>query len=164
MDKEHINITLASAKQVYEELIRLTSLAELERCEFGSGTKREQVEELLKKFNASANSIQRTFSEHISGSSEAPILNIPAAHRAFYNDAVVSHGKCLQLAYFEIIDMGMLVDRKPEVMTRHAHYRFMEIYRAFTTFPDVMRAETLSCIMATRLLVETLYSEVLPAK
>lgn len=319
MDNKHINITLAFAKQAYEELTRLTSLAELERCEFGSGPKRERIEELLKKLNASINSIQCTFSEHVSDSSEAPILSVPVVHRAFYNEVIVPHGKCLQRAYFEITNMGMLVDilddqtyqkpkpltlnamgralehwsvmldedesidwydrgfningaqelvgmpwfqpdewlqnlkflhpvlvdRPPEVMRDHVRYRLTEIYRAFTyglwmsavalsrslveftlktnaprlsisttyvgengskeekslkrlgeevanilpalatpieivretgnrilhpkkqnviAFPNVMRAETLNCILATRLIVETLYSEISPAK
>ena len=317
LDNKHINITLASAKQAYEELTRLTSLAELERCEFGSGLKRERIEDLLKKLNASINSIQHTFSEQVSDSTGAPILALAAAHRRFYNEVIVPHGKCLQRAYFEITGMGMLVDilddpkyqkpkpitlnamswalerwsnmldedesfdwhdrgfnisgaeelvgmpwfqpdewlqnlkllqpvlidRKPEVMRDHVRYRLTEIYRAFTyglwmsalalsrslveftlkanakrlgisptydgragtpedkslkklgedvakvlpelavpiekvretgnrilhpkkqnviAHPHVMSDETLDCILATRLIVETLYSEIVP--
>ena len=59
---DHFNITIALAKQAYEELIRLVPLAALERYEFGSGPMRDRVEELLKRMNASINSIQRTLS------------------------------------------------------------------------------------------------------
>jgi hypothetical protein len=107
---EHLNVTLALAKQAYEELIRLVPLSELEHSEFGSGAKRERVEELLKRLNGSVNSVQRILSEHVSGSLDAPIIGVPPAHRAFYNDVLVPHGKLLQRAYFEISDLSLLID------------------------------------------------------
>ena len=97
---DHLNITLALAKQAYDELTRLAPLADLERCEFGSGPKRERIAELLKKLNANINFIQRTLSEHVADSSEAPILSVPLAHHAFYNEVILPHGKSLQRAYF----------------------------------------------------------------
>jgi len=107
---DHLNITLALAKQAYDELTRLAPLAELERCEFGSGPKRERISELLKKLNTNINSIQRTLSEHVTDSSEAPILSVPPAHRAFYNEVILPQGKSLQRAYFEIAGLSMLID------------------------------------------------------
>ncbi|OGA56418.1 MAG: hypothetical protein A3F74_26350 [Betaproteobacteria bacterium RIFCSPLOWO2_12_FULL_62_58] len=107
---DHLNITLALTKQAYEKLTRLVSLAELERFNFGSGPKRERIAELLKKLNTNINSIQRTLSEHVTDSSEAPILSVPPAHRTFYNEVVLPHGKSLQRAYFEISGLGMLMD------------------------------------------------------
>lgn len=106
---DRLNIACALAKQTYEELIRLVPLAELERRDFGSGAKRERVAELLKNFNSSINSIQRTLSEHVADPSKAPILSVPPAHRAFYNEVIVPHGKSLQHAYFEIAGLGMLI-------------------------------------------------------
>jgi hypothetical protein len=106
---DQLNITCALAKQTYEELVRMAPLAELERCDFGSGPKHERIAELLKKLNSSINSIQRTLSEHVADSSEAPILSVAPAHRAFYNEVIVPHGKALQRAYFEIDGLGMLI-------------------------------------------------------
>ena len=105
-----LNISLSLAKQAYEDLARLASLPELDRREFGSGPKRERIEDLLKTLNKSISSVQRSLSEHVTGSSEAPILSVPPAHRAFYNEVVLPHGKTLQRAYFEIAGFSMLID------------------------------------------------------
>lgn len=124
---DHLNITLALAKQAYEELARLAPLPELERCEFGSGPNRERIAELLKQLNANINSIQRILSDQVTDSSEAPILSVPSAHRAFYNDILLPHGKSLQRGYFEIAGLGMLrglltdpLDEKPKPLMLNA--------------------------------------------
>lgn len=121
MANKDINIPLALAKQFYEELTHLASLVELERYEFGSGQKRERIEELLRKFSACFDYIQLVLSESVSGS-EAPILGIPQAHRAFYNDVIVPHGKWLQRTYYEITDVGLLIDFWDEI-AEHTHFR-----------------------------------------
>ena len=121
MDNININSPLAFAKQFYEELIHLVPLAELERHEFGSGTKRERVEELLKNFSACFDYIQLFFSKSVSAS-EPPIVHIPQAHRAFYNDIIVPHGKNLQHAYHKITDVGALIDFWDEI-SEHSHFR-----------------------------------------
>jgi hypothetical protein len=105
---DHLNIALALAKQEYEEVTGLTSLDALERNEFGSGPKRERIEELLKRLNGRIESVQRTLSEQVSESSGAPILSVPSSHRTFYNDVVVPHGKLLQRAYYEISGNSLL--------------------------------------------------------
>lgn len=107
---DHLNITLAVSKQAYDELTRLVPLADLEQCKFGSGAKHDRITELLKKLNANINSIQRTLSEHVTDSSEAPILSVPPPHRTFYNEVILPHGKSLQRAYFEIDGLSMLID------------------------------------------------------
>jgi len=119
MDSKHINITLALAKQTYEELIHLAPLAELQKNEFGVGTKRERIEELLRKINANINSIQRLLTDSVSDSSAAPILSVPPAHRSFYYDVIVPHGKSLQRAYFEIVGMGMFIDLLDDPSPNH---------------------------------------------
>ena len=124
---DHLNITLTLAKQAYDELARLAPLAELELCEFGSGLKRERIAELLKKLNANIDSIQRTLSDHVKDSSEAPILSVPLALRTFYKELILPHGKSLQRAYFEIAGLSMLIDLlddptddKPKPLMRNA--------------------------------------------
>lgn len=107
---EHLNITLALAKQAYEELTHLAPLLELEKCEFGSGSKRDRIAELLKTLNTSINTIRRILSDHVKESSEAPILSVPPAHRTFYNDVIIVHGSSLQRAYFEIAGLSFLID------------------------------------------------------
>ena len=107
---DYLNITLALAKQAYDKLTHLVPLAELEQCEFGSGPTRDRIAELLMKLNTNINSIQRTLSEHLTHSSEAPILSLGRAHRAFYNEVILPHGKSLQRAYFEIAGLSMLID------------------------------------------------------
>ena len=106
---DQLNIACALAKQSYEDLIRLASLADLEKLEFGSGAKRKRIEELLKELYSNINSIQRTLSKHVSDSSEAPILSIPSPHRDFYKNVIAPHSKSLQRAYLEIADLGLLI-------------------------------------------------------
>lgn len=316
---DRLNITLTLAKQAYDELAHLAPLPELEQFEFGTGPKRERIEELLKKLNTYINSIQRMLSKHVTDSSKAPILSVPPLLRTFYNEVILPYGRSLQRAYFEIAGLSILfdllndpidgkpkplmlnaiswglerwndmleedessewyergfniegaqdlvampwfqpdewsqnlkflqpilVDRSPQVMRNHVHYRLTEIYRAFAhglwmaaialsrslvefslkanaprlgivitytraggrpddkslkslgeevacalpalatsietvretgnrilhpkkqdviSHPKVMRDEALNCIRAARLIVETLYSEVPPAK
>ena len=105
-----LNLALALAKQVYDELIGITPLAELERGEFGTGSKRARVEELLTKLNAKINAVQRMLSEQVTASSAPPVITLPAAHRVFYTDVLQPQGKGLQRAYYEISGLSMLVD------------------------------------------------------
>ena len=105
-----LNLTLAVAKQAYEELLRLIPPDELERNEFGTGPKRERVAELLKKLNTSINSVQRTLGEHVATSAEPPVVTLPTAHRTFYNEVLLPRGKTLQRAYLEVSGLSMLVD------------------------------------------------------
>lgn len=116
-----LNLTLALAKQAYEELLRLTPLDALERNDFGSGPKRERVAELLKKLNATINTVQHALGEHVAASPEPPVITLPAAHRTFYNEVLLPKGKGLQRAYLEISGLNMLVgllddptDEKPK--------------------------------------------------
>ena len=123
---DNLNIACATAKQSYEELIRLASLADLEEFAFGSGPKRERVADLLKKLNANINSIQRTLSKHVSDSSEAPILSVPQPHRTFYNEVVVPHGKTLQRAYYEIAGLSSLIDILDEPIDEKSSFMMWE--------------------------------------
>lgn len=116
-----LNLTLALAKQAYEELLRLTPLDALERNDFGSGPKRERVAELLKKLNATINTVQHALGEHVAASPEPPVIALPAADRTFYNEVLLPKGKGLQRAYLEISGLNMLVgllddptDEKPK--------------------------------------------------
>jgi hypothetical protein len=116
-----LNLTLALAKQAYEDLLRLTPLDALDQNDFGSGPKRERVAELLKKLNAAINAVQRTLGEHVAAAHEPPVITLPTAHREFYNEVLLPKGKFLQRAYLEISGLNMLVgllddptDEKPE--------------------------------------------------
>ena len=104
-----LNLTLALAKQAYEELLRLIPPDDLERNEFGTGPKRERVAELLKKLNASINSVQRTLGKHVATSAEPPVVTLPTAHRTFYNEVLLPRGQTLQRAYLEVSGLSMLV-------------------------------------------------------
>lgn len=123
---DHLNIACALAKQTYEELIRLASLADLEQFAFGSGPRRERVAELLKKLNANISSIQRILSKHVTNSSEAPILSIPPPHRAFYNEIIVPHGKTLQRAYFGIAGLDLLICLLDEPVDERPSFLLLE--------------------------------------
>ena len=105
----------------------MAPLAELVRCEFGSGPKREQIAELLNKLNTSINFIKRELTEHVADSSEAPIFSIPTPHRDFYNNVILPHWKSLQRAYFEIDDLSIFIgilddptDDKPKALLFNA--------------------------------------------
>ena len=63
-----LNLNIALAKQAYEELVGIRSVADLERNDFGSGPARERVAALLKKLNLAINAIRRCLSEHVSES------------------------------------------------------------------------------------------------
>ena len=103
-----LNLNIALAKQAYDELVGIRSVADLERDDFGSGPARERVAELLKKLNLAINAIRRCLAEHVSESPQPPVLTLPAPHRAFYNDVILRHGKALQAAYLEITGLSIL--------------------------------------------------------
>jgi hypothetical protein len=107
---QNLNILIALTKQAYGELIGLVPLDSLQGGDFGYGSKRVRVEELLGKLNSQIIAIQRTLSEHVIESSESPILTIPPEHRAFYNEVVVPQSKTLQRAYFDISGLSNLFD------------------------------------------------------
>ena len=105
-----LNISIAVAKQVHDELLSLTTMDELVRMEFGSGPKRDRIEVLLQKLHLHFNVIKRTLASQVGDSSEAPILSIPSSHLAFLNEVLKPNADALQKAYFNICGLGMLTD------------------------------------------------------
>jgi len=129
-----LNVTLALARQAYDDLLRVVSLLELEQCEFGSGPRRERIEELLQKLNGYIASVQRTLTKHVTDSLEAPIVSVPPAHRAFYNEILSVQSKAIHRAYLEISGlsslfgtMGDLKDKKPKPLKLNAMSRCIEL-------------------------------------
>jgi hypothetical protein len=106
---DQLNSALAVAKQAYEELTGLVPLADLQRGAFGSGPKRQRVADLLSRLNATLNAVRRALSKHVEESSETPVLSVPSAHRTFYNEILLPHGKALQRAHLEIEGLSLLV-------------------------------------------------------
>jgi hypothetical protein len=107
---DSLNATLAVAKQAYEELGRLVSLTDLEKCEFGSGPKRERIAYLLGRLSTAIGTVKRDLSSHVAEASESPVLRISAAHRDFCNDTLLPQAKVLQRAQLEIDGLGFAVD------------------------------------------------------
>jgi hypothetical protein len=103
-----LNISIALCKQIYDELMGLTNLDALESQDFGEGAKRDRVESLLEKLNLHINAIRRELSGHVVGSESAPVLDLPAAHRNFYNEILKIHGPVFQRAYYHSCGMGLL--------------------------------------------------------
>ena len=50
---EHLDASLALAKQAYDELVQSMSVEALEKFNFGEGPKRDQIESLLRKIHTS---------------------------------------------------------------------------------------------------------------
>jgi len=141
MADDKINITLALAKQSYDELAKLASIDDIEKYEFGSGKKRDHIEGLLKGFSNYYDSIKIFLSKHVSDTEGAPILSLSQDHRSFYNEIVIPHGDLLQRAYYEIANIGFLIDFWDEATDRNRkpnHFRRNAISWALERWSDTM--------------------------
>lgn len=105
-----LNAALALAHQAYEELVRLASLEDLARAEFGSGAKRTRIQELLRQIDASLTTVHTELASGVSDTTEPPVLSVPAAHKVFYDTVLRPHGKALQRAHLEIGGLGFFAD------------------------------------------------------
>jgi hypothetical protein len=127
MKSNELQITLAKAKQQYDELLNLTSLNALAAVEFGEGAQKERIHELLKNLYGAVSSVERTFNEHITESGESPIFTLPAAHVSFYRDVLRPNWHTIRAAYLEISGLAMLVKdlEKEEDTTSNAIHNAM---------------------------------------
>lgn len=106
----NLNPLLAVGKQAYEELTQLISIADLKEMKFPDGAKRERVSELLRKLDGVVSSVRGIMSVHIAESEEAPVVTVPASHRAFYLEVLLPASKTIQHAYLEISGFGFAAE------------------------------------------------------
>ena len=107
MSKE-LFATLALAKQAYEELVGLIPIVEIARHEFGTGARRERVQELLKKLDGYIYSVDQALTWQVEESGDTPIVTLPAAHRKFYKETLEPVSRMLREAHWEMTGIGAL--------------------------------------------------------
>ena len=107
---DHLNVTLALAKQAFDELLALATLVELDHFQFTAGPKLDRIVALLSKLNRQINDVDRTLSELVSDSTDPPLLSVPSAHRKNYYEIVVDHGPAIQRAHLKAAGLGEFLD------------------------------------------------------
>ncbi|WP_372824993.1 hypothetical protein [Polaromonas sp.] len=107
---DQLNVTLALAKQAFDELLALTTFDELDHFQFATGPKLDRIVELLNKLNRQINDVDRTLSELVSDLADPPLLSVPPAHRNNYYEIVVEHGPAIQRAHLKAAGLGEFLD------------------------------------------------------
>jgi len=103
-----LNRDLAIAKQHFEELVSLTAIDSLARCEFGSGSKRQRTCELLGNLVTLLAAIEKAFSSHLDETDNAPIMHLSSGLKAFYTKELEPNSNTLRNAYWHITGLAEL--------------------------------------------------------
>lgn len=91
---------LAIAKQYYEELIRLADLDSLANGEYGTGTKRQRIEDLLGKLVGLNRGIVEAFSSQPDDADAVPIIHLSSGLKDFYlNDLKPNSSKIRDICW-----------------------------------------------------------------
>ena len=107
---DQLNVTIALAKQAFDELLGLTTLDEIEQFRFESGPRRDRIEASLKNLNRHINTIDAALSELVSDAADPPLLSLPSTHRNHYHEVVVKHGQALQRAHLKAVGLDDFLD------------------------------------------------------
>jgi hypothetical protein len=97
---------LAVAKQHFEELSSLTSIESLERGEYGTGAKRQRIQELLWKLVTLLAAVDDIFSTHLDNNDDPPIVQLGSGHKEFYTKVLEPNSDKLRDIYLDITGLA----------------------------------------------------------
>ncbi len=99
---------IALAKQHFEELTKVASIDALTRREYGSGAKRQHLEELLRKLNSLLTAIERSQSTQLDAEDETPLVELSSGVRDFYTKTLEPNVPKIRDAYWDISGLSEL--------------------------------------------------------
>jgi hypothetical protein len=113
-----LNITLAVARQQFEELMHLLPLEKLHSLNLGEGVKRQRIEALLEAITKSLVTIER----ELRVETDVPLIQIAASHIAFFREQLEPNIPAIRRAHWECIGIRDLFESLDEYEPEHPRH------------------------------------------
>lgn len=117
-----LNMTLAIARQQFDELLRLVSIDELRDFKLGEKIKRNRIKELLESLNKALATIE----VELRTETDIPVTQIGASHIKFFREYLEPNTTILRRAYWECIGLRDLFESIDDYQPQHSNHPVRE--------------------------------------